>query len=73
MDELPGYVIELEPDEERMHKSETSHLAVPKHLIPPIYAEEAAGIHKRVKRIHNPMKMVVPCAISEVELPIPPD
>ncbi|KAL0711738.1 hypothetical protein Bca4012_018716 [Brassica carinata] len=30
----------------------------------------AAGFHKRVKRIHDPMKFVVPC---KVELPIPPN
>ncbi|KAF2612865.1 hypothetical protein F2Q70_00011513 [Brassica cretica] len=35
--------------------------------------EEAAGLHKRVKRIHDPVKIVVPCAVVEVEFPIPPD
>ncbi|KAH0862687.1 hypothetical protein HID58_079898, partial [Brassica napus] len=40
---------------------------------PPICAEEAAGIRKRVKRIHDPVKIVVPFAVVEVEFPIPPD
>uniref|UniRef100_A0A0D3CEM9 Uncharacterized protein n=1 Tax=Brassica oleracea var. oleracea TaxID=109376 RepID=A0A0D3CEM9_BRAOL len=35
--------------------------------------EEAAGFHKRVKRIHDPVKFVVPCAVFEAESPIPPD
>ncbi|KAF2600245.1 hypothetical protein F2Q68_00008277 [Brassica cretica] len=56
-----------------MHKSETLYLAVHEHQRPPIYAEEAAGIRKRVKRIHDPVKIVVPCAVVEVEFPIPPD
>uniref|UniRef100_A0A0D3BUY9 Uncharacterized protein n=1 Tax=Brassica oleracea var. oleracea TaxID=109376 RepID=A0A0D3BUY9_BRAOL len=54
-----------------MHKSEASHLAVHEHQRPHICAEEASGICKRVKRIHDPVKIVVPCA--EVEFPIPPD
>ncbi|KAF3581410.1 hypothetical protein DY000_02031162 [Brassica cretica] len=54
-----------------MHKSEVSHLAVHEHQRPHICAEEASGICKRVKRIHDPVKIVVPCA--EVEFPIPPD
>uniref|UniRef100_A0A0D3CIW7 Uncharacterized protein n=1 Tax=Brassica oleracea var. oleracea TaxID=109376 RepID=A0A0D3CIW7_BRAOL len=56
-------MIEPEPTKERMHKSETS----------PICAEEAVGINKRVKRIHDHVKIVVPCAIADIELPIPPD
>ncbi|KAF2587507.1 hypothetical protein F2Q70_00035719 [Brassica cretica] len=56
-----------------MHKSEASHLALPKHQRPPIWIEEAAGFHKRVKRIHDPVKIVVPCAVFEAESPIPPD
>ncbi|KAH0903286.1 hypothetical protein HID58_042789, partial [Brassica napus] len=40
---------------------------------PPIWIEEAAGFHKRVKRIHDPVKIVVPCAVFEGESPIPPD
>ncbi|KAH0883891.1 hypothetical protein HID58_059987, partial [Brassica napus] len=35
--------------------------------------EEAAGFHKRVKRIHDLMKIVVPCAVFKAESPIPPD
>ncbi|KAH0897629.1 hypothetical protein HID58_047197 [Brassica napus] len=56
-----------------MHKSEASHLAVHEHLRPPICAEEAVGFHKRVKRIYDPVKIVVPCDVFEVEFPIPPD
>uniref|UniRef100_A0A0D3CSU9 Retrotransposon gag domain-containing protein n=1 Tax=Brassica oleracea var. oleracea TaxID=109376 RepID=A0A0D3CSU9_BRAOL len=73
LDELLGYVIELEQIEERMHKSVASHHAVHEHQRPPIYAEEAAGFHKRVKRIHDPVKILVPCAVFEVEFPIPLD
>uniref|UniRef100_A0A0D3DKV1 Uncharacterized protein n=1 Tax=Brassica oleracea var. oleracea TaxID=109376 RepID=A0A0D3DKV1_BRAOL len=56
-----------------MHKSEASHPALHKHLRPSIRAEEAAGFHKRVKRIHVPVKIVVSCAVFEVEFPIPPN
>ncbi|KAF2568768.1 hypothetical protein F2Q68_00024706 [Brassica cretica] len=63
LDELPGYIVRLERIEERMHKSEVSHNANSKHLRPLICAEEAAGLHKRVKRIHDPVKIVVPCAV----------
>ncbi|KAF2550824.1 hypothetical protein F2Q68_00034604 [Brassica cretica] len=38
--------------------------------VPP---EEATEFHKRVKRIHDPVKIVVPCVVVEVESPIPPD
>ncbi|KAF2561433.1 hypothetical protein F2Q70_00017708 [Brassica cretica] len=64
---------QMEPIEERMYMSKASHLAVPKHQRPPIWTEEAAGFHKRVKRIHDPVKIVVPCAVFEAESPIPPD
>ena len=60
LDELPGYIVELEQIEERMHKSEASHNADSKHLRPLICAEKAVGLHKRVKRIHDPVKIVVP-------------
>ncbi|KAH0843405.1 hypothetical protein HID58_090550, partial [Brassica napus] len=40
---------------------------------PPICAEEAVGICKRVKKIHDPVQIMVPCAVFEVESPIPPD
>ncbi|KAF3546252.1 hypothetical protein DY000_02009604 [Brassica cretica] len=72
-DELPEYIVELEPVEEREYKSETSHLFVTRHLRPPICAKEAARFHKRVKRIHDPMKIMVPCDVSQVEWPIQPD
>ncbi|KAF2611681.1 hypothetical protein F2Q70_00013177 [Brassica cretica] len=44
-----------------------------RHLRPPIYAKEAARFHKRVKRIHDPVKIMVPCDVSQVEWPIQPD
>uniref|UniRef100_A0A0D3DJS7 Uncharacterized protein n=1 Tax=Brassica oleracea var. oleracea TaxID=109376 RepID=A0A0D3DJS7_BRAOL len=69
LDELPGYTVEIEPIEERMHKSETSHFYVPKHQRPC----EAVGIHKRVKWIHDPVKFVVHCFVFEDESPIPPE
>ncbi|KAF3575035.1 hypothetical protein F2Q69_00058645 [Brassica cretica] len=56
-----------------MHKSEASHIAVPKHQRPPIWTKEATGFHKRVKWIHDPVKIVVPCVVLEAESPIPPD
>ncbi|KAF2545860.1 hypothetical protein F2Q70_00022232 [Brassica cretica] len=56
-----------------MHMSKTSHIDVPEHLRPPICAEETVGICKRVKRIHDPVKIMVPCAVFEVKSPIPPD
>ncbi|KAF3556223.1 hypothetical protein F2Q69_00014061 [Brassica cretica] len=56
-----------------MYMSKASHLAVPKHQRTPIWTEEAAGFHKRVKRIHDPRKTVVPCTVFEAESPIPPD
>ncbi|KAG5388854.1 hypothetical protein IGI04_030395 [Brassica rapa subsp. trilocularis] len=56
-----------------MHNSEASHPALHEHLRPSIHAEEAAGFHKRVKRIHVLVKIVVPCTVFEVEFPITPD
>ncbi|KAF3576165.1 hypothetical protein DY000_02031209 [Brassica cretica] len=38
-----------------------------------IDTHQAVGFHKRVKRIHDPVKIVIPCAVVEVEFPIPPD
>ena len=65
LDELSGYPIEPGTIEEIMHMSKTSHIDVPEHLRPPIYAEEAVGICKRVKRIHDLVKIMVPCAVFE--------
>ncbi|KAG5384907.1 hypothetical protein IGI04_036377 [Brassica rapa subsp. trilocularis] len=73
LDELSGYPIEPGTIEEIMHMSKTSHIDVPEHLRPPICAEEAVGICKRVKMIHDPVKIMVPCAVFEAESPIPPD
>ncbi|WZZ78325.1 hypothetical protein YC2023_098897 [Brassica napus] len=73
LDEPHGFIVEMEPIEERVHESEASHNADSKHLRPLICAEEAVGFHKRVKRIHDPVKIVVPCAVFEAESPIPPD
>ncbi|KAH0917412.1 hypothetical protein HID58_025072, partial [Brassica napus] len=50
-----------------------SHNADSKHLRPLICAKEDGGFHKRVKRKHDPVKIVVPCIVVEVEFPIPPD
>ncbi|CAG7906156.1 unnamed protein product [Brassica rapa] len=63
----------MEPIEERMYMSKASHLDVRKHQRPPIWTEEGTGFHKRVKRIHDPVKTVVPCTVFEAESPIPPD
>uniref|UniRef100_A0A0D3CS49 Uncharacterized protein n=1 Tax=Brassica oleracea var. oleracea TaxID=109376 RepID=A0A0D3CS49_BRAOL len=71
--ELPGYTIEEEPVEDRMQESEASHLVVHEHLQPHICAGAADRFHKRVKRIHDHVKIVVPCVVVEVEIPIPPD
>ncbi|KAF3610337.1 hypothetical protein DY000_02048643 [Brassica cretica] len=73
LDILPGYIVEQEQVKEMMYMSKASHLAVSKHQRPPIWTEEAAGFHKRVKRIHDPVKIVVPCAVFEAESPIPLD
>ncbi|KAF3559023.1 hypothetical protein F2Q69_00013116 [Brassica cretica] len=56
-----------------MYMSKASHPVVHEHQRPPICAEEADGFHKRVKRIHDPVKIVVPCAVFEAGSPIPPD
>uniref|UniRef100_A0A0D3BGI8 Uncharacterized protein n=1 Tax=Brassica oleracea var. oleracea TaxID=109376 RepID=A0A0D3BGI8_BRAOL len=73
MDEPPRCLVELEYVEDRMYKSEVSHLAVCEHHRPHISTEEAVRFHKRVKRIHDPMKIMIPCAVVEAESPIPPD
>ncbi|KAF3531187.1 hypothetical protein DY000_02040264 [Brassica cretica] len=62
LDELPGYIVELEQVEERMYMSKVSYPAVHEHQRPHICAEEATWFHKRVKRIHDPVMIVVPCA-----------
>ncbi|KAH0896989.1 hypothetical protein HID58_046557, partial [Brassica napus] len=54
-------------------RREASRNTDSKHLRPLICAEEAVGVHKRVKKIHDPVKFVVPCAVVEVEFLIPPD
>ncbi|KAF2560438.1 hypothetical protein F2Q70_00017643 [Brassica cretica] len=73
LDEPHCFIVEMEPIEERMHESEASHNVDSKHLRSLIYAEKAAGLHKRVKRIHDHVKIVIPCAVVEVEFPIPPN
>ncbi|KAH0862284.1 hypothetical protein HID58_079495 [Brassica napus] len=52
--------LELEDGEKLEDLDSTSHNADSKHLRPLICAEEAVGLHKRVKRIHDPVKIVVP-------------
>ncbi|WZY72286.1 hypothetical protein YC2023_004526 [Brassica napus] len=73
LDELSGYMIEPELVGRKEHTSGASHLAVPKNLRPPLCEEEAVGIFKRVKKIHDSVKIMVPCAVFEVESPIPPN
>ncbi|KAF3553397.1 hypothetical protein F2Q69_00011560 [Brassica cretica] len=73
LDEPNGFIVEMEPIEERVHESETSRNDDYKHLRPLTCAEEADEFHKRVKRIHDPVKIVVPCAVFEAESPISPD
>uniref|UniRef100_M4FAS8 Uncharacterized protein n=1 Tax=Brassica campestris TaxID=3711 RepID=M4FAS8_BRACM len=73
LDELSGYMIEPELVGRKEHTSGASHLAVPENLRPPLCEEEAVGICKRVKRIHDPVKIMVPCEVFEAESPIPPD
>ncbi|KAG5400092.1 hypothetical protein IGI04_014699 [Brassica rapa subsp. trilocularis] len=73
LDELSGYMIEPELVGRKQHTSGASHLALPENLRPPLCEEEAVGICKRVKRIHDPVKIMVPCAVFEVESPISPD
>ncbi|KAH0906112.1 hypothetical protein HID58_037939, partial [Brassica napus] len=65
--------LELEDGQQLGDLDSSSHLAVPENLRPPICAEEAVGICKRVKRIHDLVKIMVPCAVIEAESPIPPD
>ncbi|XP_048603512.1 uncharacterized protein LOC106371585 [Brassica napus] len=73
LDEPPGCIVEMESIEEKMHEYEASHLVVPKHQRPLVWTGEAAGFHKRVKMIRDPLKIVVPCTVFEAEFPIPPD
>ncbi|KAF3595197.1 hypothetical protein DY000_02022062 [Brassica cretica] len=73
LDEPHGFIVEMEPIEERVHESKASHNGDSKHLRPLICTKEADGLHKRMKRIHNPVKIVVPCAVFEAESPIPLD
>ncbi|KAL0668034.1 hypothetical protein Bca4012_030738 [Brassica carinata] len=73
LDEPHGFVVEMEPIEERVHESDASRNDDYKHLRPLTCAEEAVGLHKRVKRIHDHVKIVVPCPVVEVESPIPPN
>nr|ABD65057.1 hypothetical protein 27.t00123 [Brassica oleracea] len=55
-----------------MYISKASHPSIHEHQRL-ICAEETVGFHKRVKRIHDPVRIVVPCAVFEVEFSIPPD
>ncbi|WZY77950.1 hypothetical protein YC2023_024334 [Brassica napus] len=73
LDELSGYMIEPELVGRKEHMSGASHLAVLENLRLPLCEEEAIGICKRVKRIHDPVKFVVPYEVFEAESPIPPD
>ncbi|KAF2552401.1 hypothetical protein F2Q68_00034915 [Brassica cretica] len=64
----PPYIIDRQP-----WLDELPRYIVKLEQRPPICAEEADGFHKRVKKIHDPVKIVVPCEVFEVEFPIPPD
>ncbi|KAF3548657.1 hypothetical protein DY000_02004876 [Brassica cretica] len=77
IDRQPPHIIDLHPPDidrhrqpliDRHHRPNIDRF--PLLDIPP---EEAAGFHKRVKRIHDPVKIVVPCAVFEAESPIPSD
>uniref|UniRef100_A0A0D3E7H2 Uncharacterized protein n=1 Tax=Brassica oleracea var. oleracea TaxID=109376 RepID=A0A0D3E7H2_BRAOL len=64
------------PDNNRYKTSIDTHpiTSIDIHLMISIDTqEEAAGFHKRAKRIHDYVNIVVPCAVFEVESPIPPD
>ncbi|KAF3556218.1 hypothetical protein F2Q69_00014064 [Brassica cretica] len=66
----PGCIYRHQPDDIDRHPG----LDEPSGYIrPPIWTEEAVGFHKRVKRIHDHVKIVVPCAVFEAESPIPHD
>ncbi|KAH0922641.1 hypothetical protein HID58_022659 [Brassica napus] len=67
--------LELEEwlDSEQKLDDERNNMRKDLETLPPIHIEEAAGIRKRVKRIHDPVKIVVSCAVFEVKFPMPPD
>uniref|UniRef100_A0A0D3DK39 Retrotransposon gag domain-containing protein n=1 Tax=Brassica oleracea var. oleracea TaxID=109376 RepID=A0A0D3DK39_BRAOL len=85
IDRQPPHIIDLHPpDIDRHHPPNIDRCPLldvppgltpccPKHQRPPIWTEEAAGFHKRVMRIHDPVKIVVSCAVFETESPIPLD
>ncbi|WZY88797.1 hypothetical protein YC2023_045532 [Brassica napus] len=60
LDEPPCFIVEMEFTEDKMHKYEALNLVVHEHLRSPICTEEATGINKRVKRMHDHVKFVVP-------------
>ncbi|KAH0871964.1 hypothetical protein HID58_069326, partial [Brassica napus] len=47
-----------------------THLAVPTHMRPPICAEEAAWFHKRLKRLHDPVKQQAIVSESKIHLTV---
>lgn len=59
--------------EEIMYKPKVPYHDVPKYLKPPICAKELVEFYKRVKRIPDHKKFMVPFTIYEVEFPVPPD
>ncbi|KAF2542700.1 hypothetical protein F2Q68_00031573 [Brassica cretica] len=77
IDRQPPHIIDLHPPDIDRHYQPLIDRHHPPNIdrcplldVPP---EEAAGFHKRVKRIHDPVKIVVPCAVFEAVSPIPPD
>ncbi|KAF2616957.1 hypothetical protein F2Q68_00038932 [Brassica cretica] len=72
IDRQPPHIIDLHPpDIDRHHPPNIDRCPLLDR--PPIWTEEAAGFHKRVMRIHDPVKIVVSCAVFETESPIPLD
>nr|VDD61578.1 unnamed protein product [Brassica oleracea] len=59
LDEPHDFIVEMEPIEERVHESEASHNTDSKHLRPLICTEEDPGLHKRAKRIHDPISSYI--------------
>ncbi|KAF3593956.1 hypothetical protein DY000_02020534 [Brassica cretica] len=83
IDRQPPHIIDLHPPDIDRHRqplidrhhppNRSIPIARPSARTPPIWIEEAAGLHKRVKRLHDPVKIMVPCTVFEAESPIPPD
>ncbi|KAF3564512.1 hypothetical protein DY000_02017216 [Brassica cretica] len=80
IDQRPPYIIDLHPHPTLHHRStptrdrrSTPIAGRTARIHSRAGTKKAAGIHKRVKMIHDPVKIVVPCVVFEAESPIPPD